>query len=65
MKMHRDATYKIDPTQCEPDLLKAAQEVWEDVVELGQKIGFRNAQATVLATTGTIGLLMDCDTTGV
>ncbi len=47
------------------DLRKAAQEAWDRALELGQKYGYRNAQTTVIAPTGTIGLLMDCDTTGV
>jgi ribonucleoside-diphosphate reductase alpha chain len=46
-------------------LLKAACKAWDDAVELGDKYGYRNAQATVIAPTGTIGLVMDCDTTGV
>jgi ribonucleoside-diphosphate reductase alpha chain len=45
-------------------LLKAACNSWDDAVELGEKYGYRNAQATVIAPTGTIGLVMDCDTTG-
>ena len=65
MKMHRDHTYKIDASVCEPDILKEAQKIWDEVVEKGEKHGYKNAQATVLAPTGTIGLLMDCDTTGV
>ena len=62
----------IDPRQFEsrdplasPQLLAAARECWDRALELGQRHGFRNAQATVIAPTGTIGLLMDCDTTGV
>ncbi|MBI1756044.1 MAG: vitamin B12-dependent ribonucleotide reductase [Fimbriimonas ginsengisoli] len=55
----------IDPDECPTDLLKAAREAWDKATELGQAHGFRNAQVTVLAPTGTIGLLMDCDTTGV
>jgi ribonucleoside-diphosphate reductase alpha chain len=47
------------------DVLSAAREDWEEAYELGEKFGYRNAQATVLAPTGTIGLLMDCDTTGI
>jgi ribonucleoside-diphosphate reductase alpha chain len=47
------------------ELLEAAQRAWDDAVELGERFGYRNAQATVLAPTGTIGLLMDCDTTGI
>jgi ribonucleoside-diphosphate reductase alpha chain len=55
----------IDQVLCPKDLLAGAQQSWDEAVELGTKNGFRNAQATVLAPTGTIGLLMDCDTTGV
>ena len=55
----------IDQDLCPDDLLKGAQESWDGALELGEKYGYRNAQATVLAPTGTIGLLMDCDTTGV
>ncbi|UJA18998.1 vitamin B12-dependent ribonucleotide reductase [Thermoleophilia bacterium SCSIO 60948] len=64
MRMHRDAAYEIDG---EPDaeLLAAAQRSWDEAVEIGEEHGYRNAQATVLAPTGTISFLMDCDTTGV
>ncbi len=55
----------IDQDLCPDDLLKGAQESWDGALELGEEHGYRNAQATVLAPTGTIGLLMDCDTTGV
>ena len=48
-----------------PELLSAAQRSWDDAVELGEQYGVRNSQATVLAPTGTIGLMMDCDTTGI
>ncbi len=65
MRMHRDATLQIRAEDGPQNLLKAAREDWDDVVALGEVHGFRNAQATVLAPTGTIGLLMDCDTTGV
>ena len=78
MNNHRKATYDsndyeglshdliaIDQELCPEYLLEAAQASWDDAVELGTKNGYRNAQATVLAPTGTIGLLMDCDTTGV
>lgn len=65
MNKHRDAAYKIDIRHCPKDLLDAAREDWDEAVGLGEKYGYRNAQATVLAPTGTIGLLMDCDTTGV
>jgi len=55
----------IDPDECPTYMLKAAREAWDEAVELGQAHGYRNAQVTVLAPTGTIGLLMDCDTTGI
>ncbi len=55
----------INPKYCPSDLLKAAREDADRAVELGKKHGFRNAQVTVLAPTGTIGLVMDCDTTGI
>lgn len=55
----------IDPTKCPPSLLKAARESWDEALALGEKYGYRNAQTTLLAPTGTIGLLMDCDTTGI
>ncbi|HVL40219.1 MAG TPA: adenosylcobalamin-dependent ribonucleoside-diphosphate reductase, partial [Fimbriimonadaceae bacterium] len=55
----------IDPDECPTDMLKAAREAWDRALELGEKHGYRNAQVTVLAPTGTIGLIMDCDTTGV
>lgn len=55
----------IDPTVCPPDLLKAARDEAASMVSVGEQYGFRNAQVTVLAPTGTIGLSMDCDTTGV
>jgi ribonucleoside-diphosphate reductase alpha chain len=65
MNKHRDAVYDINQQFCPPYLLEAAKQVWDETVELGVKHGYRNAQATVLAPTGTIGLLMDCDTTGI
>jgi ribonucleoside-diphosphate reductase alpha chain len=65
MGMHRDAAYAIDRDHCPEPLFRAACADWDDVVRLGREHGFRNAQATVLAPTGTIGLLMDCDTTGI
>jgi ribonucleoside-diphosphate reductase alpha chain len=68
-----DATYEgleitpqgIDPKYCPDYLLAAACNSWDKAVELGEKYGYRNAQTTVIAPTGTIGLVMDCDTTGV
>jgi len=64
MQMHRDEVEKIDPG-CPGYLKDAARRVWNDVVTAGGRYGFRNAQATVLAPTGTISFLMDCDTTGI
>ncbi len=65
MRMHRDASHDIDSTGIKGDLLEAAQRSWDEAVELGEEHGYRNAQATVLAPTGTISFLMDCDTTGI
>jgi ribonucleoside-diphosphate reductase alpha chain len=66
MRMHRDASYAIPDTTCgDGELLAAARRSWDEAVELGDAHGYRNAQATVLAPTGTISFLMDCDTTGV
>ncbi|MBZ0269743.1 vitamin B12-dependent ribonucleotide reductase, partial [bacterium] len=64
MRMHRDAVADID-AEFAPDLIAAAREDWELAVTAGDRHGYRNAQASVLAPTGTIGLLMDCDTTGI
>lgn len=55
----------IHPTKCPPDLLRAARKSWDEALEMGEKYGYRNAQVTLIAPTGTIGLLMDCDTTGI
>lgn len=65
LRMHRAEVAKIDEDLVPPDLLGAAQQAWDDAVELGEEHGVRNAQASVLAPTGTIGLMMDCDTTGI
>ncbi len=65
MKKHRSAVGKIKKEACPEYLLNDAKEVWDRAVTLGEKYGYRNSQATVIAPTGTIGLLMDCDTTGV
>jgi len=81
IRNHRRAAYKaapadyegltvlpvgIDPDECHNiELLRAAREAWDKALELGTENGFRNAQVTVLAPTGTIGLIMDCDTTGI
>jgi ribonucleoside-diphosphate reductase alpha chain len=79
MRNHRAAAYDADGAYvglsikpqgikakyCPDYLLKAACKAWDDAVEMGEKYGYRNAQTTVIAPTGTIGLVMDCDTTGV
>ena len=64
MEMHREATDDING-ECPPYLKKAARECWDECVDSGRKHGYRNAQATVLAPTGTIAFMMDCDTTGI
>ncbi|HEY1274013.1 MAG TPA: LAGLIDADG family homing endonuclease, partial [Thermoleophilaceae bacterium] len=66
MRKHRDAAYEIDEELLhDKPLLAAARRAWDEAVELGEQHGYRNAQATVLAPTGTISFLMDCDTTGI
>ncbi len=79
MRNHRAAAYDaadayeqleikpmgINAKYCPDYLLRAATKAWDDAVQLGEQYGYRNAQATVIAPTGTIGLVMDCDTTGV
>lgn len=64
MRKHRDAAHALEE-QVDADLLAAARRSWDEAVTLGERHGHRNAQATVLAPTGTISFLMDCDTTGV
>ena len=65
ISMHRDAAYKIDATTCPADLLEAACEDWDICLQKGENWGYRNSQISVIAPTGTIALLMDCDTTGI
>lgn len=65
MKKHRTAAYRISEKYCPANILESAHQDWDEAVALGEQFGYRNAQATVLAPTGTIGLLMDCDTTGI
>ncbi len=65
MEKHKNAVYEISSEHCPSHLLKAAQEDWNEAVAFGKRYGYRNAQSTVIAPTGTIGLLMDCDTTGI
>lgn len=65
LKKHREAVNHIDAALVAEDLLSAAASAWDEAVELGEIYGVRNSQASVLAPTGTIGLMMDCDTTGI
>jgi len=65
MRKHRDAVGEIASKFVPADLYAGAKQAWDEAVELGEDFGYRNAQATVLAPTGTIGFMMDCDTTGV
>jgi ribonucleoside-diphosphate reductase alpha chain len=65
INMHRKHAYDIPETHCPDYLRNAAKDAWDQAFDTGSKVGFRNAQATVLAPTGTIGFLMDCDTTGI
>jgi ribonucleoside-diphosphate reductase alpha chain len=65
LRMHRAEVSKIDASLVSEELLSAAASAWDDAVELGELYGVRNSQASVLAPTGTIGLMMDCDTTGI
>jgi len=65
MEKHRSAAYALSTSPESADVVQAARDTWDDAVKLGRAHGYRNAQATVLAPTGTIGLMMDCDTTGI
>lgn len=66
MRKHRDSVYDVKDFNKQSTILKKkAGEIWDEVVEMGKQYGFRNAQTTVLAPTGTISFLMDCDTTGI
>src|SRR5579859_6260073 len=65
VRMHRDAIRGIKPEHVQPELFLAAQESWDSALHHGEKHGFKNSQVTVLAPTGTIGFMMDCDTTGI
>ena len=62
---HRSHAHKLDPTLVPLDLLSESRKAWDEALSLGQSVGYRNSQATVLAPTGTIAFMMDCDTTGV
>ncbi len=65
MRKHRDAVKRINPAHVPLEILQAARQSWEEVVDLGERHGLRNSQISVLAPTGTIAFMMDCDTTGV
>jgi ribonucleoside-diphosphate reductase alpha chain len=65
MRMHRDAAYRLDDSIPDGELLQAARDTWDEAIELGDQHGYRNAQAVVIAPTGTISFLLDCDTTGI
>ncbi len=65
IRMHREAAYQLDATVCPPSLLDAAHEDWNICLQNGEQWGYRNSQISVIAPTGTIALLMDCDTTGI
>jgi len=65
MEMHRQAAHQLPTSPESAEVVDAARETWDEAVKLGRLHGYRNAQATVLAPTGTIGLMMDCDTTGI
>jgi len=65
IRMHRDATLRIDNKRVPQAIYENARKCWEEAYDLGRVAGYRNAQTTVLAPTGTIGFMMDCDTTGI
>jgi len=65
MEKHRQAAHQLSTSPESAEVIDAARETWDEAVKLGRAHGYRNAQATVLAPTGTIGLMMDCDTTGI
>jgi ribonucleoside-diphosphate reductase alpha chain len=65
IRMHRDALHGIKPENVQPELFIAAQDSWDTALHNGEKFGYKNSQVTVLAPTGTIGFMMDCDTTGI
>jgi ribonucleoside-diphosphate reductase alpha chain len=65
IRMHRDSLRPIKPENVQPSLLRAAQDSWDTALAHGEKFGYKNSQVSVLAPTGTIGFMMDCDTTGI
>src|SRR5258708_38443557 len=65
IRMHRDTLQRITRENVHSSLLDAAQRAWDDALAQGEKYGYKNSQVSVLAPTGTIGFMMDCDTTGI
>jgi len=65
IRMHREAMRGVKPENVQAELYMGAQEAWDTALEIGEQHGYRNSQVTVLAPTGTIGFMMDCDTTGI
>ena len=65
IERHRCHAYKLETAHVPLDLLRAARESWDEALRAGQASGYRNSQATVIAPTGTIAFMMDCDTTGI
>jgi ribonucleoside-diphosphate reductase alpha chain len=65
IERHRSHAYRLEPAHVPLDLLRAARDSWDEALKMGQQAGFRNSQATVIAPTGTIAFMMDCDTTGI
>jgi ribonucleoside-diphosphate reductase alpha chain len=65
IERHKASAYKLDPSYVPLDLLRAARDSWDTALQLGTNAGYRNSQATVIAPTGTIAFMMDCDTTGI
>jgi ribonucleoside-diphosphate reductase alpha chain len=65
IRMHRDSQRPIKPENVQAPLLAGARQAWDDALALGERYGYKNSQVTVLAPTGTIGFMMDCDTTGI
>jgi ribonucleoside-diphosphate reductase alpha chain len=65
IRMHREALRDIQERLADPELMREARQVWDDCLKSGERYGYRNAQVTVIAPTGTIGFMMDCDTTGI
>ena len=65
IRMHRDSVRPIKPENVQAPLLAGARQAWDDALKLGERHGYKNSQVTVLAPTGTIGFMMDCDTTGI